>query len=383
MTHRLLIVQPYIPAYRVNLFTQLEERLSAFGVELRVAAPTPKGADRARRDHVPLGALQIQVNSKSLGIGSKTLNRRSLRTAILRFDPHFVIVEQAIKNLENWEILAGPRNRSHRQVAMWGHGRTYSTHETAIARQAKNWLTNRSDWFFSYTKEGVTAVTRLGFNPNRITVLRNSIDTQMLRRDLESVTQDTLTAFRAEHDLVPGRTALFLGGLDSRKGIPFLLRSAVLVAEMLPEFKLIVAGSGDMESTVSKAAMLNRAIVPVGRVDGHRKALMLRAADALLIPEWVGLVAVDSLVAGVPIMTTTHCSHSPEFDYLSPGSTCFISPHNEIEYARAVVRQLVDEKQLSTIAKRCKVESWNYSIENMAENFANGIRTWKDMATGM
>jgi len=53
-------------------------------------------------------------------------------------------------------------------------------------------------------------------------------------------------------------------------------------------------------------------IVWLGRVDDHDKAIALHAADLLLIPESVGLVAVDSLAAQVPLVTTELRSCCPE-----------------------------------------------------------------------
>lgn len=44
--------------------------------------------------------------------------------------------------------------------------------------------------------------------------------------------------------------------------------------------------------------------------------MALTAADLLVVPEWVGLVVVDSIAAKVPIITTHHPSRSPEVEYL-------------------------------------------------------------------
>jgi glycosyltransferase involved in cell wall biosynthesis len=79
----------------------------------------------------------------------------------------------------------------------------------------------------------------------------------------------------------------------------------------------------------------------LGRLDGRAQALALRCADVLAVPEWIGLVAVDSLVAGVPLVSTDHPSHSPERDYLADGVTSVFSAHRVDDYADALAACLV------------------------------------------
>jgi len=135
-------------------------------------------------------------------------------------------------------------------MATWGHGRSYSSEQSAPVAALKNWLTRRGDWFFAYTQGGADHVVRHGFPRARVSVLNNTIDTEQLRADLDDVDPRDLDEFRREHDLTPGRIALFLGGVDKKKGIGFLLESARLAGEMMPGFVLLIAGSGDSVSMV-------------------------------------------------------------------------------------------------------------------------------------
>ena len=111
---------------------------------------------------------------------------------------------------------------------MWGHGRSYSTPQGPRAAYLKQYLTRRSQWFFAYTQAGADHVMANGFPATRLSVLNNTIDTDSLRRDLEAVSDDDVDAFSSRHRLTPGRTALFLGGVDKAKGVDFLLGSARL-----------------------------------------------------------------------------------------------------------------------------------------------------------
>lgn len=288
-----------------------------------------------------------------------------------------VIVEQAIKNLETYPLLLR-RRRDGPSVAMWGHGRSYSVRQPAALASAKQWLTRRTDWFFSYTEAGAEHVVEHGFPRERVTVLNNTIDTAGLASDLSGV--GDLTDFQRRHRLTPGRTALFLGGVDRAKGIDFLLKGAMMTADKLPGFTLLVAGAGDQAGMVMDLERAGGPVRYLGRLDGHDKAVALAACDLMAIPEWIGLVAVDSLVAGRPIVTTDHHSHSPEHEYLSHGLTAVFTEHDSVSYAHGIVALLDDRPRLLRLQAACRAASDAYSLERTVLAFMSGIRGWEAAA---
>jgi len=177
--------------------------------------------------------------------------------------------------------------------------------------------------------------------------------------------------------LVPGQTGVFLGGIDERKGIALLLDVAKKVAQEIPAFKLLVGGDGELAGFVKDRQRSGEPIEYLGRLDGHEKALALSASDLALIPEWVGLVAVDALTAGVPIVTTHHHSHAPEIEYLVQGETVTFAAHSAWDMAREVTQLLRDSRRLERMQHNCLGASESFSIENMVGNFVNGINLWR------
>ena len=125
---------------------------------------------------------------------------------------------------------------------MWGHGRDFTREVGWISQRLSSALTNRSTWFFGYTTESIAAVTQGGFEPSRTTALMNSTDTSTLRSQLANISDLEIVAERRRYG--EGPIALFLGGLDSSKRIPFLLEAAASVAKRIPGFSLVVAGVG-------------------------------------------------------------------------------------------------------------------------------------------
>lgn len=376
--NRLLIVQPYVPGYRVPLFAEMKKKLAARGIELAIAAAEPLDIQRQRGDDHTTVSADYRIRSRQFSIGQRTLLWRDLAPTLQGYDPDLLIVEQAIKNLEAWRPLISHRFGGRTRVAMWGQGRSYSTKQSRVEAGLKQWLTRRASWFFAYTPAGAQYVVSRGFPADRVTVLWNSSDTESLRRDMGSLTSGDVDRFRSAWNLARGKTSLFLGGVDQRKGISFLLESARLVAKAVPGFTLLIAGAGDMSDFVEREAAAGSPVRSLGRIEGREKALALAASDILMIPEWVGLVAVDALTANKLLVTTNHPSHSPEIDYLTLGVNALMTPHDSHAYSQAVIRCLNSQNPVLQEVLTAKASLPDLSIASMAANFVDGIEAWRE-----
>ena len=73
-----------------------------------------------------------------------------------------------------------------------------------------------------------------------------------------------------------------------------------------------------------------------------------------------------------PIITTEHPFHSPEIDYLENGINGIITKHDPEDYSRSIIDILIAKKYID-LAESGKASAEKYTVENMAENFTNGI----------
>jgi glycosyltransferase involved in cell wall biosynthesis len=369
---RVLIVQPYIPQYRVPFFQRLAADLHEHGVALSIAHGRPTGSQARRSDS---GALPgaVALPQYTFRLGGRTLLWRRLGDLARHCDA--VVLEQALHNIEAYPLLTGAWLRGGPAVCLWGHGRTYGHRPTAVERAAKDALTRRADWFFAYTDAGARHVTRAGLSAERVTVVCNSVDTAAICAALARITQKQVRAFRARHGLTPGRTAFFLGGLDAPKRIPFLIAAAELTARRLPGFRLLVAGDGGHRRLVEQAAARpGSAVVCLGPVsDTEGKALLGAVCDVLLMPGAVGLAAVDALVLSTPMITKPGAAHGPEFDYLEHGRNALVVPGGEAEFAHAVASLLADPGRLSALRRAGREDATRYSREAMSARFTDGL----------
>jgi glycosyltransferase involved in cell wall biosynthesis len=217
-------------------------------------------------------------------------------------------------------------------------------------------------------------MVRFGVPSERITALQNSVDTNELRRAVINLTPEAVIAERERHGIsAAAPVGLFCGTLEPVKGLTMLLEAAPLIRKKVTGFELLIAGAGQGESLLNRAAEKHRWIHYIGPVFGDQKALAFRMADALLMPGRCGLVILDAFACGLPLISVNLPHHGPEMEYLDPGINGLYLPNSVSEYSDGVVRLFQDQAKLSTLKAGAMASGAKFTIEAMAENFYNGI----------
>jgi glycosyltransferase involved in cell wall biosynthesis len=212
-----------------------------------------------------------------------------------------------------------------------------------------------------------------GFSSDKTSVVQNSIDSSALRESVTSITPIELESFAKVHDL-RGKTALFIGALDESKRLAFLRDAAVDLHRQEPNFRLLLAGDGGMRAQVEEWARTFSWIKYLGPLTGRDKAVALTSSDVLAMPGRVGLVAVDSFAAGVPIVTTDWPWHAPEFEYLEDGRNAIVTPDNSTAYTNGLLGVLRNPELLGELRRAAWAAKQIYSVDTMSKNFLEGIR---------
>lgn len=362
---RVLLVQRRLPLYRVPLFEQLRAVLGERGIALTLAHGEPNAAERLRQDEGRLeGALRLPVTRYAWG---DRLVWQPFRTA----GQDLVIVSQENRLLFNhWLCRPGRPFR----LGFFGHGGNLTDAQPSAWRERfKQWTTRRADWWFAYTAHSAALVARAGMPAERVTVLNNSTDTRQLRRVADRLTAVQLAAFRAQHGLTEGQTALFLGALYAGKGLDLLLDAGARVAAQAPRFRLLVAGEGPLGAALAQAASQRPWLRVLGPLWGADKALALRNADVLTLPGAVGLSLVDALSLGVPLLCCDQRGHGPELSYLQPGRNGWMSAPTADAYAHTLRELLADPARLAAAQVAARDSACELSLEAMVQRFAGGI----------
>ena len=379
MGTKLLVVQPRVPTYRTAFWESLRERLAVEGIELLVAygRPEPGYDKRGNSGHLSWGR---ECKTQFVHFAGRRVRRLDSRSVVSDFGPDLVVAEQSIHDLGVYPLMVQTR-RMGAGFGMLGIGKNYATQQGRLLTSIKGRFTRMSDWFFVYTPGGADYLVAHGYPRTRISVLRNSTDTGGLRRDLAKVRPGDVEAFEALHGLKAGRTLLFMGGVDGPKDIRFLIAAAEWLGRLSPDARILVAGQGEMDAAVAVSASGGSPLVPIGPVSGLDKAIALCSSTAAVMPSAIGLVAVEALVAGLPVITRNNLTHGPEADYLENGHTSvWLGPDaSSRQFAAAALDLLDDEPKLHQMQANCRVASADFSIEAMVESFTEGAIAWSEI----
>lgn len=357
--------------YRDPFHQRLRSILAENDVDYQVVYCDPFGEYIERGDTVDI-AWGLKVPLLSMFSG-KALYQWALVPA-LKAD--LVIVQQENRLLLNY-VLQILSRLGLSNVAYFGHGKNWqSSNEDSLSERFKRFWLTKVDWWFAYTAGVVDYVASRGFPRERITCFNNAIDSRQLRSLLAGVSAQDMDRFRAELGIAKtAQIGVFVGGLYPLKRLDFLVDAAARVREDIADFHLVIAGDGVDRAVAQRAAADHSWVHYLGPVFEGDKALVLKSASVFLIPGLVGLAVLDALTAGLPLVTTNLASHSPEIAYLEHGKTGYIvdDPDDVGVYARQVSALLSDPATLDRLSANAARAAEDYSIENMAQRFADGV----------
>lgn len=162
-------------------------------------------------------------------------------------------------------------------------------HIFTVSKYLKNWLIN------SYN-----------FDPNKITVIYNGVE-----GILKPANKDKQLVKKYK---VAGKVVLLtIGSLISRKNILFLIDLFEKVLQKKKNVSLVICGKGYLKKQIKKT-ISGKNIKNITLIDsayGQSKAKLINLTDIFLFPslnEGFGLVAVEALACGIPVIASDNTS---------------------------------------------------------------------------
>lgn len=376
---RVAIIQSRVRQYRKAFFEELRRVLADENIDLDLYFCNPPGQSDSRRDTFDLPWAQ-QVRETEIRVGDYSLTWQWCLKRVYGAD--VVVVEQASRHMLNYVLIAaqalgGPR------VAYWGHGRNFKelTPTKRISEFVKRAVSRQGQWFFAYNDLSAGVVTQqLGYPPDRVTALGNSVDTISLAAARDGVTPDEIASLRSKLGITGNHVGIYCGAMYEEKRLPFLVEAAVEIRKIVADFELICVGSGEQSFLIEEAASKHGWIHAVGPQFGEGLARHFALARVFLLPGVVGLAVLDSFVFEVPLVTTLDAPHNPEVSYLEAGKNGIMAGvEGDIDqYVAAAVQVLTDEGLSKKLKEGCRRSARLYSVEAMALRFAEGIQLLLD-----
>jgi glycosyltransferase involved in cell wall biosynthesis len=289
------VVQPAVPDYRVPLFQALAERYGpAFAVYAAAASGggTIRTDDRARTFVRPLSNMEL--------LGGRLLWQRGYEQELL--DAALVIAPGSLRFLSVRWLLTRRKLRGLPTI-LWGHF-AGSWSWAAFPRRGMFRLPNG---YIAYTQTDGEKIRRIR-GDDRVWVASNSC-----------VWKDECRA--ASRPGITPQDVLYVGRLVADKKPSLLLEGfarAVGRGAVPQAARLVIVGDGPLRADLqARAAVLGvgQRTVFTGHVSDHGTLEELYAGALVAAsPGYIGLSAIQSFAAGVPMIVSRTEKHSPEIE---------------------------------------------------------------------
>ncbi len=190
--------------------------------------------------------------------------------------------------------------------------------------------------------DGLTAVSDAaaeyvgGLTDEPISIIPNGIDLTRYKKTPRPV--------KSADDL---RTILYIGRLERRKGVKYLLQAYELLVKENEQVSLIIAGDGpDREKLELLADELDLPnITFTGYISDAEKVRLLAEADVFCSPaiygESFGIVLLEAMAAGLVTIAGNNSGYSAVMQEL--GAVSIVNPHDSEEFARRLNLLLTDD----------------------------------------
>jgi len=363
---KVCIIQRRLTHYRVSFFTALREVLAVRGIQLELMVGHGTSVEEKKHD---AGVLPWAKSIPTYYLASGRLCWQSVQRYLSGSD--LVVVPQENKLIQNLLLLLMPRRF---KLAFWGHGANLQSNSPdGLNERFKRWTTNRVDWWFAYTQMSAGLVNAAGFPFNRISVLNNAVDTSEMQRQRLSITLEETVALRESLGFGKGPVGVFVGSLYADKRLDFLFSAAEAIHHEVSDFHLLVVGDGQEHHKVEAWCATHPWARWAGARFGREKIAYVSMAQLMLNPGALGLGVMDAFVGQVPMVTTNCGNHGPEIAYLENGVNGVMTSNDLSAYVETTVCLLRNPQALETLRAGCAASAQEYTVENMARRFADGI----------
>jgi len=205
----------------------------------------------------------------------------------------------------------------------------------------------------------------LGCPEKKITVVPNGVDLSCFNGNVD--------AFVMREELSIGDEPLVVTAsrLIKRKNPNLLISAFAKVLKVVPDAKLVIAGSGRERDNLSrqvKGLNIANSVFMVGELSKEKVAQLMAAADVFVLPskmESFGLALLEASAAGVPVV----CSNAggvPEV-FQDGFNALLYSPGDDIAMAKAIIRLIQDKELAKTISANAVATSRRFTWEIAAE----------------
>ena len=329
----------------------LARTLVARGHEAAVIAPQLRGGLRLEEEGITFvgRAVRVLANGSVAPLAFGPVAAADLRDALEDFKPEVVHLHEPL--IPSLSLLALATNVEAATV-----GTFHAAAESSLGyRGAKAVLSKAADRLDVRTAVSPAAhALAARYFPGDYAITPNGIETHRF-------------ASADPADLGSGKNVLFLGRLESRKGLEVLIKAMATLVDL--DLTLVVAGSGpEKRSSRSLAERSGVRIQWLGKVAEEDKVGIYRAADVYCCPalggESFGIVLIEAMAAGTPVV----CSDLDAFKAVTGTAAELVPPGDAAALGRALRRVLTANGKAEAMRAAGRTVAGRYSWDTLVPN---------------
>jgi phosphatidylinositol alpha-mannosyltransferase len=165
------------------------------------------------------------------------------------------------------------------------------------------------------------------------------------------------------------KNILFVGRLEKRKGIEYLIKAFRLVKGDLPQSRLIILGPGArLRQKYERVAQGIPDIVFLGNIPYNELPRYYASADVFCCPatgeESFGMVLLEAMAMGKPVVATNIAGYAQLVEQGKEG--VLVAPKDEMALAQAIISLLDNPSLAQEMGERGRLKAEAYSWEGIA-----------------
>lgn len=353
----------------------LSKHLRTKGHEVKIIAPIAKGVKNTQDDVIPLGRCvtyflsSTQTDMSIIIGGMKNPIRKVLEKE--KFDIlHFQ---------EPWIPVMAMQILSEADVASVGtiHGTSADTLTgksiEMIFRPVASYAVNSLDEVISVSESPLTYVRKFYDGP--VHIIGNGIDLNIFKPDNKP--------FEKYKD--GKKNILFIGRLDKRKGVIYLIKAFRRLKDKLGDVRLIIGGKGEQLDRIKKYVKKHKVpdVEILGFVKEEEKPRLYASCDIFCSPavygESFGIVLIEAMATGKPVIAGDNPGYRSVLK--NKGSLFLIDPKDTGVFVEKLEALCLD-KDLRDMMRRWGIEevrkySWEVITDRIVEVYKKALKKKK------
>ena len=281
------------------------------------------------------GDVEGLTTVRSIRVGPVSWDRGVVRRAAgARYST--VILGPATLSLSTWAVLVARRIRG-RRTFLWGQCGRFG--DRSLKRRIQELMNRLATGVLVYGENEAVAATQMGLDASRVSVVNNATSSnadQLRANDSDEVLDRAKRAAMIANETGDLRL-LFVGRLNGDKRLEVLLAAAEALRPRFPRLVVDLVGDGDARESLRERFPGEWVRFHGWIYDDEKLRGLFQSTTLVCSPYHMGLLAIDALRAGTPVLVPNNPLNGSEVEALTPAvNSVRFDPGSEESLVEAV-----------------------------------------------